>query len=203
MRQRNIAIVLVVVFVILCTVQISACTSISKIINNGKGGNTVENSNSATGLDNPDSLLSIEQRKKDIQQALIDNYDIFNQIVNYLENEPASFSCRKEKGKIIVQIKYENEPTSQIIDISEIEMGEQIEYVINDLEFSGIGESDDYIIFGKRTGEHPNGGSYWQNLICNKSNADDNKIQEKDYLPFGEEVRIKDEWYYSYGRNST
>jgi len=71
--------------------------------------------------------------------------------------------------------------------------------VINDLGFSGIGESDDYIIFGRHKGAHPYGGSYWQGLYFNKSNAGKNKIQEYDGIA-GETVLLNDEWYYGFER---
>ena len=164
------------------------------------GGDGAEDE--ADSFDITAALQEIDDMKDYLEQLLYDNYDVFNQIVNYFEGIQGEYSCRVEDGEIVVW--YQEKPGSPRIYISlgEIEIGEQIVYVMNDLGFISIDETEDFVDFPMINYEpHPYGGSYTQALFCNKSNAGENRIQE-DNESGGEDVlggstHIRDEWYYN------
>ena len=76
-----------------------SCTANKEIIENGKDDNVVASSNSASSHNPQDSLQGIEQRKEDLEQILYDNYEVFNQIVSYFENDTTRLNCRKDDGR--------------------------------------------------------------------------------------------------------
>ena len=194
--------ILILILIIAGIMQLCSCAA-KEINKTARKDIAVDNQNITQQPDSQDSLQNIEQRKKDLEQILDDNYDEFCMIIDYLEKTTAQYTFRNVFGEITVQCTYNDDPSFQKIDIGDIEVSEQIVYIFKDLGFESIGENDDYISFRMHTGKHPSGGSYWQGLYCNRSSAGENKIQEKSNLPFGENVHIKDEWYYYYGRNNT
>ena len=111
------------------------------------------------------ALQEIDDMKDYLEQLLDDNYDVFNQIVKCFENDSVNYHCRVEEGEIVVW--YSNPIT--YVDLGEIEVGEQIVYVINELGFISIDETENYVDFPMINGDrYPYGGTYAQALLCNK-----------------------------------
>ena len=167
---------------------------------NGEDGNEVVETNSLESPNSQVSVQDIERTKQMLIQTLNDNYDIFNQIVSYFEGSPSWYYCRKEEGEIVAHIRNDVSgfPGSDI-DISEIEVGEQMVYIINELGFLSIAEDDDAVGFTLVSGgKHPYGGSYSQGLICNKSDAGDGKIEEWDRGHLGADIHVRDGWFYHF-----
>ena len=160
-----------------------------------EGDNEMEN---PTYIINVSSHEQIQRDKAEIIQILNDNYEFFCQIMENIEADPRRYICYKESGSLIIMLDY------GVVEISEVdkELAMQITYIINNLGFERISESDDYVSFGKITGSHPDGGTYCQVLHCNKSVAGKNRIEERDNGSFGETVRIRDEWFYWLGINN-
>jgi len=132
--------------------------------------------------------------KMEIEQILDDNYDLFTQIMEYFEKDNGRYIISIVDGEISVLL--DTAPGFRQIDISDIEIGEQIEYVLYDLRFEDIRTEDYYVRFLKLTGSTPSAGAYQQSLFCNKSSAGEKRIYEDDNYPSGETVRIRDEWFY-------
>ena len=167
---------------------------------NGEDGNKLESINSPNNQNRqvPVSAEEIEQSKNNTEQILFDNYDVFNQLVSFFENEPKRYICETHTGELVVTL--DNEPEQEEIELSEVEMGGQIAYIMNDLGFETIIEYDDYVWFIQYSAMDPFGGSYNQGLFCNKSNVGENTITEWYEPPFGEIALIRDEWFFFYFR---
>ena len=175
----------------------------------GEDGSDLEVPDSPDSLNNHVSMQSIANAKNALMQTLNDNYDIFSQVVSYFENEPASYQCRIENGEIVIRVRNDEPGLTNPglpaihLDISEIEVGEQIESIMHELGFIIIAESDSYVSFTIVSGgEHPYGGSYSQGLRCNKSNDGGIKIEQWEGGSQGENIHIRDEWYYYFRRGN-
>ena len=217
MRKKDIVLLAVVSFICAGVIPIQSCSvKIPDTDIDGKncvvedtvkiGGEEeiiLEDTTTPNGQSNKATLQDIEDAKKYLEQVLIDNYDVFNQIVSYLEEEPVRYSIRNNSGEIIARILYDDKPGFQVINFSEIENSEQIIYVLNDLGFSSITEDNENVYFNRVNGaDHPQGGSYTQGLVCNKSNAGDEKITEWDGGSLGQNTYLRDEWFYYYRRGN-
>ena len=211
MKRRIIKFVLAIILISAGALQICSCNA-RKEDNGVNGGNGIgaeasslngEDGAEVEYTDSPDSQVSMQDianAKQSLIQALNDNYDIFNDIVSYFENDPEQYYCIKENGEIVMKLRTDGPSLTDIyVDINEIEVCEQIIYVINELGFLGVAAYDYavdfWIIDG---GRYPFGGSYAQGIICNKSDAGDGKISEWEGSIFGENIHIRDEWYYQF-----
>ena len=197
-------IIITLLALLLALLSINSCMPAEDITNTDRGDASEMNCTNSQDK-SQDAIAQIEQTKKEIEQALLENYDIFTQIVDYFEEDPREFSINIESDELIIVAYEVGQPrnTAVEIDANKVAVIEQIRFVLNDLEFTGIGADTIGVGFLKPGGVHPYGGSYWQSLVCNKKDAGENKTQERYDLPFGETVRIKDEWFYVYGRNNS
>ena len=160
----------------------------------------VENS---TNIINLSSLEQIQNEKLNIIRILNENYDLFCQVESYFETDPGRYYCSLDSGELIIEKYFDGRPSVQIDNVEEIEVSEQIAYILLDLGFEWIGEADDYVSFEKITAAHPDGGTYWQGLHCNKSDAGNNRIEEWDDGGVAvETVCIRGQWFYYFGRNN-
>ena len=199
MKRRIIFVVLILV-IIACTMllmYILPAYDVGDDMNEEENDTeSMNNQNTQNSSNRSATLEDIMQTKKDIEQSLNDNYEIFNQIIMCFENDAVNYICGQESGEIVIEIICEDKPGSQRIDSGEVEVAEQIAYVINDLDFVGIVEADDYVCFEKQTGVYLTFGTYIQELYCNKSTANEKKIQEGYSSLWNECVHIRDDWFY-------
>ena len=138
----------------------------------------------------------INNDKNDLIEKLHENYDVFVQIAGYLENSEKEYHCKIEDGELVIRIN--NETNHPSVDISEVEVSNQIAYVLNDLGFQVVSSYEDCILFGKNSGILINGGTYIQDLFYNKRNAREEKKIVEGTTSLTEKVRIRDEWFYVY-----
>jgi hypothetical protein len=196
--KRKIIVIFTLLVVLACVTALicimTAC--------NAKNGINVEDESGMKNTNSPENTFrqatkeDIEQTKQEIMQILNDNYEVFCQIVNYFEKGKNDYGCFIEYGEIIIiNSSVAGHPH---VDISKIEVGEQIAYVLNDLGFVYLGDDINWVVFKKQDGIPPDGGSYTQSLECNKSDADEEKKIREGSSYSAETVHIRDEWYYCY-----
>ena len=148
------------------------------------------------------TIKEIEEMKERMICLLNENYDVFNRIVAYFEEEPEIIVFWEEDGEIVGRYE-EARGLFQSIDLDEVDVGEDIAFVIDELGFVGIVDNvyivDFYMVFnGIKTG----GSTYDQDLGCYKSSYGEygnQKDWEDPDNPFGL-MHIRDEWYY-YGKD--
>ena len=136
----------------------------------------------------------IEAMKEYLEQTLLDNYDVFNQIVKYLEETPGEYSFGPTDGEIVAWWFRERAygVPYVVIDLNEIEIAEQIAYVINEFGFVSVLSESDYVHFEMvYHDKSPIGDTYSLGLICNKSNGEADA--GKSFM--SEITHIKDGWY--------
>ena len=144
------------------------------------------------------TIKEMQEMQVHMIRLLNDNYDVFNRIVAYFEEEPEIIAFWEEEGEIVGRY----EKTSgliQSIDLDEVEVGEDIAYVIYELGFVGILDGSitvDFYMVSK--GIKPGGSTYDQKLVYIKSTAGEYGILkdvEERNNPLGV-MHIRDEWYY-------
>ena len=139
------------------------------------------------------SFVQIENEKIELFRILDEYYDTFCSVACYFESMPGRYVVQHESGELKVTL-FPESAGYQIVDLSDLEICDEIEFIMNDLGFESIGEGT-CIEFNKLNGGHPNGGSYIQGLAFNTVNAGIYKLEEwKGSI--SEYVHIRDEWYY-------
>ena len=204
MMKRVILTVIAVIFVSTGAVLMCSC------IDNETGGGGEKEMTEITivgddsnGEESRTTMQEIEETKMLLEKLLDDNYDVFSQIINYLERVPEDYHFRVEDGEIVVW--YMNKPSLQriYVEFSEIKVADSVEYVIKELGFISVDKSDDYTLFPMINGDrHPYGGSFAQGLVCNNSNSDEKSIQDWDAGVLGQDIRLRDEWFYYFRRGN-
>lgn len=204
MRDTNKSAILVILVVcaLLLGVALSSC-NVERQINESDANimdgldidktDNPENTDDTGGTEdmgNADTIEDVEQRKQEIIQIYNDNAKVFDEVMSYFEAQDTDFYCKVSDGELIVKVNQKD------VDISEIEIAEQITYIINELGFEFVLDVTDYVQFNKHTGIYPYGSTCCQGLLCNKKGT--NRVQE-ERSQFGEQVRIADEWFYYMG----
>ena len=175
-------------------------------IANDEGGTGTEeqDANGSDGVDEVTSspnktatLQEIEDMNTHLEQLLNDNYEVFSQIVDFFEKAPEEYFCWLEDGEIVVLYRALPNGPHVYVDLSEVEIGDQIAYVINDLGFLAIHEDGDIsVTFEMRYYDrHPFIARYSQGLVCNKSTAVEFKVREWEPNSFEGIKHIRDEWF--------
>ena len=113
---------------------------------------------------------------QDIISTFSSNYDLFAQIADYIDRSPDSFYFCKTTEKFYVRKNGED------IDISNIEIDNQILEIINQLQYEAIIESDNNIVFIRQSGEIE------KDVIYMKG--------EEIPTTYNNIVNIKANWYY-------
>ena len=144
-RKATISLILVL---LVCSVLTIYFVAKNKAVNrtDGEGVNVILEESSVnredenemendTHIINVSSHEKIQSDKIEIIQILNDNYDLFCQVVSYFENSSGRYFCTKESGELVIEKYYDGRPSFRVDNIGEIEVGEQIEYILNDLGF--------------------------------------------------------------------
>ena len=203
MKKKSILITVMVTVVFAGIVLIQSCAvnqASDADIDAEDGTETVE----MTTIEEPESeeerratYQEIDEMHQRLEEILLDNYDVFNQIVSYLEETPEDYAFWGEDGEIIVRLndRVSNSPFAYM-DLNEIEVAEQIAYVIDELGFVSIHEGKYSVWFNMVSyGKAPIGDTYSQGLICNKSDAGEGRIVETGETRDFRITRIRDEWF--------
>lgn len=148
------------------------------------------------------SLEDIQKEKDLIVRLLNENFEAFSQIMDFFESDQRRYVCHVDSGEIVMILYEKSTPGYEVVGLSNVDVGEQITYIIDALGFMSITADKDYIIFKRTSGSHPHGGAYTQGLFCNRIDAGEDKIREQDHFT-GEHVPLRDRWFYYIRRNNT